>query len=322
LISAGIAKDDITKYYLSKYNYHKKLIKESCDKYNIDVILSANILPSYAAMDAGVPIVYDYLDVMDEAAGAYLKGIKKPIAEFVIRQIMKKVIGNATETITVSPSLAAAHLMERYNKPACLVNIIPNGVNTEIFKPYSKARGRIVCGIYDDLPIIGYVGSVENWIDFELAIDSMKSIQAHLVIIGSSLHTDYIENLKKMAMPLKNRIHFIDTVPYDTLPLYISGFDVGINPLKMSDHNKYSAGGKIYNYFACGIPCVSSECDPGVDAWDKLYTYNSRGKYMYRLFQALDSKQNSLDLINIAKQYDWNILAKQYEKVLLRACQK
>jgi len=309
-------------YYLANYTHHKKLIKEACAKLNIDVILSANILPSHAAIGAGVPIVYDYLDVMDEAAGAYLKGIKKPVAGMTVRHIMKKVIENAQEVITVSPSLAATHVMGRYKKPASLVNVIPNGVDTSVFKPYPKRNGRFLCGVQEDVPVIGYVGSVENWIDFELAIDAMKFLHGYLTIVGTSLHTDYIDKLKERAKPMKDHVRFIGNVPYETLPMYISGFDVGINPLRPSEHNKYSAGGKIYNYFACGVPCVSSMCDPGADTWDKLYTYSSPDEYVNRVFQAVNSKQNSEDLINIAKRYDWNILAKEYEKVLMRACGK
>jgi spore maturation protein CgeB len=34
--------------------------------------------------------------------------------------------------------------------------------------------------------------------------------------------------------------------------------DIGLNPLKMMKKNEYAAGGKVFNYLACGRPVLSS----------------------------------------------------------------
>lgn len=325
LIDAGTSDRDISKFYVKHYRRHKELIRKTIKENNIDVILSANILPSHAATHFDVPIVYDYLDVMDESAGAYLDGVKKPVGEWFVRRIVKKNIQNAKEVITVSPSLAQYHVVNRYGKNIQNTVVIPNGVDCDIFKPYPREEGRKLCRVENELPIVGYVGSIERWVDLDMAIKAMNYIHANLVIIGTSLHTYEMEVLKRRAKSLGDRVIFLGRVPYNRLPQFISGFDVGINPLYPSEHNIYSAGGKIFNYLACGVPVVSSECDPGALVKDKLYIYNTPDEYVNKLFvqltQLLPQNRAVLpreDLVQVARHFCWDTLARKYEEVLER----
>ena len=322
LIDAGHSGDDISKFYLSHFAYHRKLINKVIRESEIDVILSANILPSYIATHTNVPIIYDYLDVMDEAAAAYLTGFKKELAQFFVRKLMKKIIGSAKEVITVSPSLAQYHIAGRYGRNIQNTVVIPNGVDCNVFKPYGREEGRFLCGVENDLPIIGYVGSIERWVDFDMVIRAMDSIHANLVVVGGSLHTDEMHRIKKLAEQFGNRIKFKGFVPYEQLPRYISGFDVGINPLTKTEHNIYSAGGKIFNYLACGIPVVSSECDPGSLAKDMIYIYHGWDDYVGKIYRSLEFDRKyphrAKERERIAQYYDWDKLSLKYEEVLLR----
>ena len=69
-----IAVDDPSLYYLLNFPYHLWKIRNIAKSLKIDVILSTNILPSFAANFAGVPVVFDYLDHLEESASIYYPG--------------------------------------------------------------------------------------------------------------------------------------------------------------------------------------------------------------------------------------------------------
>lgn len=321
-IYAGTATgDNISRFYMKYAGIHRGMIRTIVKDKKIDVVLSANIIPSRAAVGCGAPIVYDYLDVMDEAAAAYLTGIQKVIGKIAINRIMKGILHNADQIITVSPGLVG-YLKTKYGIPHEHIPVIPNGVDLELFKPGDKQLARAVFYLNNNDPVIGYVGSVENWVDLETPIRAIKFQKANLVIIGPSLHTDERNRLMKIAEPYKDRVLFIGATPYDILPQYIAGFDVGINPLKPSAHNIYSAGGKIFNYMACGVPVVSTECDPGSMVKQHMRIYSSPDEYVGAVSCAMTtSEKEKEEARDVMKYYDWNVLAKKYEEVLINAAQ-
>ncbi|HEX7445081.1 MAG TPA: glycosyl transferase family 1, partial [Methanothrix sp.] len=65
---------DPSLYYLLNFPYHLWKIRRVVADEKIDLIVSANILPSLAALFAGVPVVFDYLDHLEESASVYYPG--------------------------------------------------------------------------------------------------------------------------------------------------------------------------------------------------------------------------------------------------------
>ncbi len=72
--AGGIESDDPSSYYLANSLPHFLKIRDTVKRYGIEVILSANIMPSFAANLAGAPVVFDYLDHLEESASVYYPG--------------------------------------------------------------------------------------------------------------------------------------------------------------------------------------------------------------------------------------------------------
>ena len=138
------------------------------------------------------------------------------------------------------------------------ITVIPNGVDTKLLRPLSMQEAKNSLGLTG--VVLGYVGSLEHWVDLETVVSALPHIDATLLVVGPGLFTDYGDGIKKMAEDLgvRDRIVFTGAVKYAELSRYISAMDIGLNPLKMMKKNEYAAGGKVFNYLACGRPVLSS----------------------------------------------------------------
>ena len=106
-------------------------------------------------------------------------------------------------------------------------------------------------------------------------------------------------------------------VPYSDLSRYISAMDIGLNPLKMMKKNEYAAGGKVFNYLACGRPVLSSRMVSlerllGAD----IYYYDDKESFIAQAKALLDSFQDEAKNRSLAEKYDWRKIAGAYEEVL------
>ena len=225
-----ISAEDPSTYYLANFPYHLWKIRSIVRSQDIDVILSTNILPSFAANFAGAPIVFDYLDHLEESASIYYPGSALgEIVKWVVSRITRFNLRAANEVITVTKELAD-FLRQIGVKD---ISVIANGVDTRVLRPQPMEEAKRALGLKGT--VLGYVGSLEHWVDLETVVSALPSIDATLLVVGPGLFTDYADTIKKMAKDLgvSDRIVFTGAVKYADLSRYISAMDIGLNPLKM-----------------------------------------------------------------------------------------
>ncbi len=306
---------DPSLYYILNAPSHLKTLRDIAGE--MDVILSANILPSFMANLTGVPVVFDYLDHLEESASIYYPGsIIGEAVKIGVRAVTRYNLRHSKAVITVTEELKEYLLGVGVRE----VEVIPNGVDTELLKPMDIDEAKRALGLSG--PVIGYVGSLEYWVDLETVVRALPALNVTLLVVGPSLFTDYGERLKALADALNvgERVVFTGTVPYSELYRYISAMDIGLNPLRMMKKNEYAAGGKVFNYLACGRPVlttrmVSLERLLG----DSLYYYDDEKSLITQVENILESAVDSERYRAIARKYDWRAIAEKYEKVLERA---
>jgi glycosyltransferase involved in cell wall biosynthesis len=308
---------DPSLYYMLNFPYHLWKIRVLAQRMKIDVILSANILPSFAANFAGVPIVFDYLDHLEESASVYYPGSALgEVVKQVVRRITRYNLGHARSVITVTKELSDF----LHDLGVKEVTVIANGVDTAALQPLPKEVAKRELGLSG--PVLGYVGSLEHWVDLESVISALPKIDATLLVVGPGLFTDYGERIKKMAEELGviNRVVFTGAVKYQDLPRYISAMDIGLNPLKMMKKNEYAAGGKVFNYLSCGRPVLSSRMVSLERLLgDEIYYYDDVESFIHQVQTILASDINEANHIALAKRYDWRGIADNYAGVLENA---
>lgn len=100
-------------------------------------------------------------------------------------------------------------------------------------------------------PIYGYIGAVDERLDFDLLSSLAKhNPAASVVLIGPTLTTPAIET--------PSNIHFLGPRTYATLPEYLRGFDVCLLPFKKTELVAHVSPTKTPEYLAAGKPVVST----------------------------------------------------------------
>ncbi len=309
-----ISAEDPSLYYLLNFPYHLWKIRKIASRLKIDVILSANILPSFAANFAGVPVVFDYLDHLEESASVYYPGSALgDVVKQVVRRITRYNLLHARSVITVTRELSDF----LYDLGVKQVTVIANGVDTQALQPLPKEEAKSKLGLSG--PVLGYVGSLEHWVDLESVVSALPKIDATLLVVGPGLFTDYGDKIKRMAEELGviDRIVFTGAVKYQDLSRYISAMDIGLNPLKMMKKNEYAAGGKVFNYLSCGRPVLSSRMVSLERLLgDEIYYYDDVESFVGQVERIMAAGMDDKHFRSIAERCDWRKLSKNYELVL------
>lgn len=138
------------------------------------------------------------------------------------------------------------------------VSIVPCGVDTGHFQPRDRSEARAKIGLDGDEPVVLYVGRIEKLKGIEILVRAASQIEScyQLVILGGDTKdADRKRELMKLARDLGvcQRIHFIDAVPHEDLPLYYSAADVCVVP------SYYESFGLVaVEAMACGLPVIAS----------------------------------------------------------------
>lgn len=317
LKASWIEARDPSLYYILNFPYHIWKIRKIVREMGIDVILSANILPSFAANISGAPIVFDYLDHLEESASIYYPGSALgEIIKYVVSFITKFNLRHARSVITVTKELKE-YLLGVGVKD---ITVIPNGVDTNVLQPLPMSEAKKSLGLNGT--VLGYVGSLEHWVDLETVVEALPGLDATLLVVGPGLFTDYGEEIKRLAEDLgvAERVIYTGAVPYQELSRYISAMDIGLNPLKMMKKNEYAAGGKVFNYLACCRPVLSSRMISLEKLLgDEIFYYDDVESFIEQVKMIQKARPEEKMLRTLAKNYDWRAISKDYEKVLLEA---
>jgi glycosyltransferase involved in cell wall biosynthesis len=101
-------------------------------------------------------------------------------------------------------------------------------------------------------PRIGFYGLIHEWIDLKLIEHlAKKHPDWSLVMIGKvSTETSFVKKYKN--------VHFLGQKPYDSLPGYCKGFDVGLIPFVINKLTLNVNPIKLREYLAAGLPTVST----------------------------------------------------------------
>lgn len=141
---------------------------------------------------------------------------------------------------------AAAHAKD--------VHMFPFSVNFERFEAW---RNNGVDKLPDDVaaipePRIGYVGGIHRWLDQDLLCRLAKTHPDWSFVFVGPVQTD----VSRLAE--HKNVHLLGSKPHETLPAYISSFNVALIPYELAPYTQCVYPTKMNEYFAMGKPIVST----------------------------------------------------------------
>lgn len=101
-------------------------------------------------------------------------------------------------------------------------------------------------------PIVGYVGSLSSWMDWELLYSVGRQLTGFSFVFVGPVK----EKIPRRILELSN-FHFLGPRPYAELPSYLKGMDACIIPFKVNQLTIHVDPVKLYEYQAARKPVVT-----------------------------------------------------------------
>ncbi len=101
-------------------------------------------------------------------------------------------------------------------------------------------------------PVFGYIGVVDERIDYDLLAKLADATAGSVVIVGPSTKVD------PATFPQRRNLHWLGGRDYSQLPAYAACFTVSLMPFAMNEATRFINPTKALEYMATGRPIVSS----------------------------------------------------------------
>jgi glycosyltransferase involved in cell wall biosynthesis len=137
------------------------------------------------------------------------------------------------------------------------VTSLIDGVDTEIFRQFSRSEARRELGIAEEVKLVVYLGLFNQYQGVDLLLDVISLVKANSSDVRFLLmgFPDKEYRRKAIEMGIDDIITFTGRVSYERAPFLLSAGDLAVSP-KLA---QTEANGKLFNYIACGLPTVAFE---------------------------------------------------------------
>ena len=172
-----------------------------------------------------------------------------------------EVIG-CSDAILASSADEAAQLEQLYHADPSRIEIVPPGVDHEVFFPGDRARARAELGVgAGDGPLLLFVGRIQPLKGADVAVRALAALErtdARLLVVGGPSGPDGPAEMRRVrelvaTEGLGDRVRFVPPQPHEDLPRYYRAADVCLVPSRSE-----SFGLVALEAAACGTPVVAA----------------------------------------------------------------
>lgn len=213
--------------------------------------------------------------------------------------------------LCVANSVYLANYCKKYNKNSFYVG---QGCDLTIFKNTDSVK------IPSDLasirqPIMGFVGALLSARLDEGVLLNLATCLPHwsIVLVGPEDEEFNISKLHDMP-----NVHFLGAKKPQTLPSYIKGFDVCLNPQALNPLTIGNYPRKIDEYLAMGKPTLATKTEAMSVFEDYVYLAETKEDYVVLAEKALAENNTALEnkRIDFAETHTWEKNVEEIYKVI------
>lgn len=150
---------------------------------------------------------------------------------------------------------------------------------------------------------VGYAGSLDFWFDVDIIRSAAERRPDWNFMLFGRVESSEIYELRKLA-----NVRLMGEVPYSTLRYHFASIDVCVIPFRISPLTLATNPLKLYEYFACGHPVVSSPL-PEVQEYGKLvYFASDAEEFIAQLEEAMeeDNPRTAVERRLVAERESWS----------------
>lgn len=157
-------------------------------------------------------------------------------------------------------------------------------------------------------PLIGYVGLLSHFLDFDLLEAIRRNRRGGTVVLigpGSPATDAAVSEFSR-----REGVAVLGPRPYADVPAYMQGLDVGLIPFRADDPFVQGINpNKVYQYLAAGLPVLTTPLlDLDASPPDLLFAA-SPAEAVQALHVALDAAPEPSRRRALARSHDWDALA-------------
>lgn len=203
----------------------------------------------------------------------------------VVRVLEDRVLQSVDAVIVTHPNLLASK-----SRLAKSITLIPNAADVEHFAQAQAPATEIPADVAAlPRPIIGVVGTLQYWIDFQLLREIAQARpQWSLVLVGPRGRLGQVDLVEGLP-----NVHVLGRRPYDTVPAYVKAFDVCLNPYVLDGTAENCSPLKLYEYVASGKPVVSVDMPEARQFGDAVLIGRGLDDMIAKIEQALAPSMNT-----------------------------
>jgi len=217
--------------------------------------------------------------------------------------------------------------------PESKIIVLPNGVDTQLFKPESHVAKRL----FQDFTV-GFVGNMTVWQGLKLLLtaihelDQELNLKINLSLVGDGLLLKDCKDLTD-ELGLTSQVTFTGRISSIDVPALIAGFDVAyLGTTPTEEKTVYHSPLKLYEYMAMGKPVIAAAIEDSLAILEDgktgfLFEPGNLSALKQALVRAYNAQESLAAMGHIAQrkikaEHSWLMrvkqLAEEVDKFLLR----
>lgn len=287
-------------YSLYSLSIARRIVNEGL----VDVVILYNI-PQYPYISLPIARVFDYADDYIDMLARELGSLNCAALTGFGKRVLDRMIQRSDLVFAVSNVLA--------KKYGSKVEVLPNGVDPqEIVNAQSSPLNLNL-----KKPVIGFVGSFEYFIDFELMLDVIEKMKdITFLLVGHGRLWDYVR-LESSRRTLSNLV-LTGGVPHTEIFRYIDQMDICLNIFKKIPVSHAACPIKLFEYLAMRKPVVTTRLEELGYIDEGFLVYGDDTQEIESRIRELLSDSDCKNRLaekgcrTTMRRYRWDALAKEF----------
>jgi glycosyltransferase involved in cell wall biosynthesis len=176
--------------------------------------------------------------------------------------------------------------------------------------------------------VVGYVGSIEFWLDMKTLIKALSKayrngLNVRFMLVGGRLQTAYAEKVIEWIKyeGIEHITNWVGFVEHEKVPEYIAAMDVGTIPFDVKNPTAYyAAPNKLWEYLSQGVNVVSTPIPEAMAYSSLLNIAGSEDEYvavLKKIKREENAGSHSQDeIMTYLKRRTWSASAEKIRKII------